>query len=191
MSSSAQAKQIYPYASFLCTLQVRFLLTPFPIVSVAVWITVFTRFYRCWIYFNRLQNLNGAKLFGIWIIERTSNTNKVYRGYLCCVTMSRLPFIAVCIILIIILYLKLLSAAFFGVRESPRRTLWLKVDISRWSTDWCSDDHWYREPPLHHSIGNWNGKREQFYNKIGFLLSREITNYWHPGCACLLLLSVF
>ena len=95
MSSSAQAKQIYPYASFLCTLQVRFLLTPFPIVSVAVWITVFTRFYRCWIYFNRLQNLNGAKLFGIWIIERTSNTNKVYRGYLCCVTMSRLPFIAV------------------------------------------------------------------------------------------------
>ena len=46
MSSSAQATQIYPYASFVCTLQVRFLLSPFPIVLVAVSITVFARFDR-------------------------------------------------------------------------------------------------------------------------------------------------
>ena len=49
---------------------VRFLLSPFPIVSVAVWITVFARFDRCLnLYFNRLQNngsLAGGKLFRIW-----------------------------------------------------------------------------------------------------------------------------
>ena len=47
MSSSAQAKlHKYLHASFVCTFQVRFLLLPFPIISVAVWITVFARFDR-------------------------------------------------------------------------------------------------------------------------------------------------
>ena len=45
-ASSVQATQIYPYALFVCTLQVRFLLSPFPIVLVAVSITVFARFDR-------------------------------------------------------------------------------------------------------------------------------------------------
>ena len=35
------------HASHVCTLQVRFLWSPFPIVSVVVWVTVFTRFDRC------------------------------------------------------------------------------------------------------------------------------------------------
>ena len=43
--------------SFVCTLQVRFLLLPFPIVSIAVWITLFLLvLITVWIYFNRLQN---------------------------------------------------------------------------------------------------------------------------------------
>ena len=33
--------------SFVCTLQVRFLLLPFPIVSVAIWVTFFAHFDRC------------------------------------------------------------------------------------------------------------------------------------------------
>ena len=41
--SSSQAKQISVYASFVSTLQIRLLLSPFPIVSVAVWITLFAR----------------------------------------------------------------------------------------------------------------------------------------------------
>ena len=46
ISSSSQATQIYLYVSFVCTLQVRFLLSLFSTVSVAVWITVFARFDR-------------------------------------------------------------------------------------------------------------------------------------------------
>ena len=52
----------YLCTSIVCTLQVRFLLSPFPIVSVAVRITVFARFDQ--IYFNRSQN-TGAKVFCI------------------------------------------------------------------------------------------------------------------------------
>ena len=43
----AHKQDKYPSASFVCTLQVHFLLSPFPIVAVAVWITVFARFGRC------------------------------------------------------------------------------------------------------------------------------------------------
>ena len=46
MSSSGQATN-NPYVSFVCKLQVSFLLSPFPIVSVAVWIAVFAHFDRC------------------------------------------------------------------------------------------------------------------------------------------------
>ena len=60
----------YWYTSYMCTLQVRFLLSPFPIVSVAVWITVFACFD---LYLNLFQSITkhcstGAKLFCIWNI---------------------------------------------------------------------------------------------------------------------------
>ena len=47
VSSSAQGTQIP--VSFVCVYasSIRFLLSPFPIVSVAVWITVFARVDRC------------------------------------------------------------------------------------------------------------------------------------------------
>ena len=44
----------YPHSLFVCTLQVCFLLSPFPIVSVAVWITVFACFYHCFRLFLSL-----------------------------------------------------------------------------------------------------------------------------------------
>ena len=86
MSSSAQAAQIYirsRTASFVCTLQIRFLLSPFPTVSVAVWITVFDRCLNLYQSITK-ERSTGAKLF--------------------CIS-------------------KFLSAAFFGIRESPSRAL--------------------------------------------------------------------
>ena len=61
------AHKRHKYVRFVCmfTLQIRFLLSPFAIVWVAVWITVFARFDRCLNYFNLLQN-TGANLFCIW-----------------------------------------------------------------------------------------------------------------------------
>ena len=47
----AHKQHKYPHASFVCTLQVRFLLSPFSLVSLAVWI-----------YFNRLQNTAPLEL---------------------------------------------------------------------------------------------------------------------------------
>ena len=64
----AHKQNKYPYASFVCTLQVRFILSQFPIVSVAVWITVFDRFDRCLNLFESTTKhwSTGAKLFRIW-----------------------------------------------------------------------------------------------------------------------------
>ena len=59
----------YPYASFVCTLQVCIKGSmPFSIVSVAVWITVFARFDRCLNLFQSITKhcSTGAKLFCIW-----------------------------------------------------------------------------------------------------------------------------
>ena len=58
ISSSRQAKLC------VCTLQVRFLLSPFPIVSVAVLITVFALFDRCLNIFQSItkHSNTGAKL---------------------------------------------------------------------------------------------------------------------------------
>ena len=67
ISSSRQAKLC------VCTLQVRFLLSPFPIVSVAVLITVFD---RCLNLFQSITKLcsTGAKLFCIWNFLSASRT---------------------------------------------------------------------------------------------------------------------
>ena len=54
----------YLRASFLCTLEVRFLLSTFVIVSVLVWSLFSLVLITVSIYFNRLQN-TGAKLFRI------------------------------------------------------------------------------------------------------------------------------
>ena len=66
MLSSAQATQVvkYLYTLFVCTLQVRFLLSPFPIVSFAVWITVFAGLDPCLNLFQSITK-TGAKLFCI------------------------------------------------------------------------------------------------------------------------------
>ena len=62
----AHKQNKYPYSSFVCTLQVRFLLSPFPMVSVAVWITVFNSFRSLFESISQscmhLQN-TGAKLY--------------------------------------------------------------------------------------------------------------------------------
>ena len=46
----------YTCASRVCTLEVRFLLSPIPIVSVSFWITVFARLDRFLNLLNQLQN---------------------------------------------------------------------------------------------------------------------------------------
>ena len=86
----------YTYASFVCTIQVLFLLSPFLIVSVAVWITLFARFERCLKLFHSIIKhwSTGAKLFRIWkkhVIKRTSNTNTCTVLWFVCVYASRTP----------------------------------------------------------------------------------------------------
>ena len=91
MSSSAQAKQISVYTSFVCRLQVGFLLSPFPIASVAVWITVFAHFERCLNLFQLIarHHSTGARLFCIWkffkaaalyVTQQTCICHKIFPG---------------------------------------------------------------------------------------------------------------
>ena len=72
MSSSAQATQLPIYintASFMCTLQVRFLSSSFPIVSVAVWITVFARFDRCLNLFSQQITKHWSTPLELFFLE--------------------------------------------------------------------------------------------------------------------------
>ena len=66
----ARMQNKYPDALFVCTLQLRFFLLPFPIVSVAIWITVLSCFGHC-LNFNPFQK-TGAKLT---CIQNCDNTN--------------------------------------------------------------------------------------------------------------------
>ena len=133
MSSSAHAKQISAlfyrrFQSFQSLFG-----SPFSLVSIAVWIC-----------FNRLQN-NGAKLFRIWkTCHQAHNQYKYpYASFVC--TLQVLPCIAIsnrfslCLDHCLNLFQSItkhcstgaklfciwnfLSAAFFGIRESPLRAL--------------------------------------------------------------------
>ena len=85
----------YPYGSFVCMIQVPFLLSPF---SVAVWITVFARFDCCLNLFQSIAKHwnTGAKLFSI--LKNMSSgtpTMQIPVRFVCVYASSMLDFVAV------------------------------------------------------------------------------------------------